>query len=123
LVAQVAFNIFSDALFAANEFAVVLDPQRQQDGGILELVGRCVRFLCSGPGWFVVGSDIDPAVPQVAVQGALGDMQLSGDGRDTQALLAIEFTSTGLVSINRMSRCSEGGADCSHEEASAAPHR
>ena len=28
-----------------------------------------------------------------------------------------------LVLINGMSRFSEGGADCSHEEAGAAPHR
>jgi len=30
---------------------------------------------------------------------------------------------TRSVPINGMSRSSEGGADCSHEEASAAPHR
>jgi len=42
-VAEIALNIFADALFAANEFTVVLDSERQQYDGVFEPVRRLSR--------------------------------------------------------------------------------
>jgi hypothetical protein len=41
----------------------------------------------------------------------------------SQRIIANTLTDFGSVLINGMSRSVEGGADCSHEEAIAAPHR